>query len=116
MVLPNLRPDRDRHRCAARGQRAVQGFVLAVKMLDDCRPSKHDATATVQSRRRVRHNGIDIDSSSAARGSICAKGVSDCLAARESRFPESHLSHQEVSNGFTNARLARRFELWYLKW
>ena len=109
MVLRNLRPGRDQHRCSARGRRAVQGFVIAAKVLHDCRPSKHDATATVQSRRRVQDNGVDIDSSSAARGSICAKGVSDCLAARESRFPESHLSHQEVSDGFTNNHLARRF-------
>ena len=64
----------------------------------------------------MRDNGIDIDSSSAARGSICAKGVSDRLTARESRFAETLLSHQEVSNGFTNARLARRFDKWYRKW
>ena len=109
MVLRNLRPRRDRHRCSAQGRRTVQGFVIAAKVLHDCRPSKHDATATVQSRRRVRDNGIDIDSSSSARRSICAKGVSDRLTARESRFAESHLSHQEVSDGSTNNHLARRF-------
>ena len=31
------------------------------KVFHDWRPSKHDATATVQSRRRVRDNGIDIE-------------------------------------------------------
>ena len=50
------------------------------------------------------------------RGSICARGVSDCLTARASRFAETLLSHQEVSNEFTNARLARRFDKWYRKW
>ena len=63
----------------------------------------------------MRDNGIDIDSSSAARGSICARVVSDRLTARASRFAESHLSHQEVSKGSTNARLALRFDKWYRK-
>ena len=64
----------------------------------------------------MRDNGIAIDSSSAARGSICAKGVSDCLTARESGLPKRFYRTKKYRVGSQMTISARRFDEWYRKW